>query len=79
MAPTTAGFNEQLKLTAGLINLVSAAFFTVGVVAPAVSVASGTLPPEVTPAALLWRAVIWILCGSTLHAVARSVVGRVIQ
>jgi len=77
VALTLAGQDEQLRLSASFINLVAVAFFSVGVIAPAVLLLGRQ--PEVPDADTQFAAgaLVWMICGSILHAVARWVVGHI--
>lgn len=71
--------DEQVKLTAGLLNSVAASSFTVGVVGPIVAVAInlGDAASKVPLATLGINAAFWAFAGLMLHLLAPRVLNEI--
>lgn len=67
--------NEQLKLTAAWLNTLATAIFTVGGFGPIVSYGFGLVPNTIERPTVFAAAGTCLVVATTIHLVARSVLG----
>ncbi len=67
--------DEQIKLSANLLNAISVGCFTLGVVGPVIAIVLnlGDAQDKVPLKALLLNTIFWSLVGAMLHSLARGI------